>query len=77
MMGSHATASSKNFFVTFLKDLTPTARVGLIIFLLALAMVAVGLGVRSASKGLSPIQSNEPDLMVEVVPVDQKLSTAT
>ncbi len=76
-MGIPTPASRKNAFFRLLLDLTPTARLGVIIFLLALAMVAVGLGIRSAKQGLSPIRSHEPSLMVEVVPVDQKLSTET
>ena len=80
MMGIPTPASRKNGFIRLLQDLTPTARLGVIIFLLALAMVAVGLGIRSATQGFSPIRSNEPSLMVEAVeimPFDQKLSTET
>ena len=49
-------------------QLSPAARVGLIVFLLALAMVAAGLGIRSVTQNLSPARHTGPSLMVQVVP---------
>ena len=58
----------KNSFYSFLLQLSPAARVGLIVFLLALAMVATGLGVRSVTRSLSPARHTGPSLMVQVAP---------
>ena len=63
-MESRAAAVSKNTFYGFLMQLSPAARVGLIVFLLALAMMAAGLGVRSATRHLSPFDNSKPSLMV-------------
>ncbi len=67
-MESHAAAVSKNTFYNFLMQFTPAARVGLIVFLLALAMLVAGLGVRSVTRYLSPVNSHEPPQMVQVAP---------
>ncbi len=63
-MESHAAADSKNTFYSFLMQFTPAARVGLIVFLLTLTMLVVGLGVRSVTRYLSPVNSHEPPQMV-------------
>lgn len=63
-MSRRASIASRNAFVGFLMQLSPAARLGLIVFLLALAMVVAGLGVRSVTYHRSPIHSNEPPLMV-------------
>ena len=68
-----ATASKTTFF-SFLMQLSPAARIGLIIFLLALAMVATGLGVRSVTKTLSPARHTGPSLMVQVAPSNPVIS---
>ena len=58
-------AAPKNTFFSFLMQLSPAARIGLIVFLLALAMVATGLGVRSVTRTLSPARHTGPSLMVQ------------
>ena len=63
-MDNQATAVKKNAFFGFLMQLSPAARVGLVVFLLALAMLAAGLGVRSATHHFLPFDSSEPPLMV-------------
>ena len=67
-MERRAVAVSKNTFYGFLMQLTPAARVGLIVFMLALAMIAAGLGVRSVTRDLSPVNPYEPPLMVYEAP---------
>ena len=67
-MEDQAAAISKNAFYNFLLQLTPAARVGLIVFLLALALLAAGLGVRSVTRTLAPFDNSEPPLMVYEAP---------
>jgi hypothetical protein len=59
-MGSPSPFLSKKPTVRFLMQLTPAARLGVIVFLLALAMIAVGLGIRSVTQGLAPTHRQEP-----------------
>ena len=67
-METCAAAVKKNTFFRFLMQLSPAARVGLIVFLVALAMLAAGLGVRSATRHFAPFDNSKPPLMVNEAP---------
>ena len=67
-MQNRTAVSRNNSIIRFLLHLSPAARLGVIVLLLALAMAAAGLGIRSALGERSPIRHNERPLMVFQAP---------
>ncbi len=52
-----------------LKQLSPTAQLYLILGMFVLAVLAVGLGIYSASENTSPIDSTTPQMLIHSTPV--------
>lgn len=52
-----------------LKQFSPTAQLYLILVMLVLAVLAVGLGIYSASENTSPIDSTTPPVLIHTTPV--------
>ena len=51
------------------KQLSPTAQLYLILGMFVLAVLAVGLGIYSASENTSPIDSTPPPTLIQTPPV--------
>lgn len=45
---------------TFFRNLSPAARVGLVLFLIALSLTIIGLGIESADREYAPTVRSEP-----------------
>ncbi len=52
-----------------LKQLSPTAQLYLILVMLVLTVLAVGLGIYSASEDTSPIDSTTPPVLIQIPPI--------